>query len=64
MQTGFYSKYLRLKNGRRKYNDGSESDENFSGIVADEAKWRGDKMAAMFLSKIEYYRGSSAQPLV
>ena len=39
-------------------------DENFQGLVADEAKWRGDKMAAMFLSKIEFYRGSSAQPLV
>ena len=39
-------------------------DENFQGLVADEAKWRGDKMSAMFLSKIEFYRGSSAQPLV
>lgn len=39
-------------------------DENFSGLVADEAKWRGDKMAAMFLSKIEFYRGGTAKPLV
>lgn len=39
-------------------------DEHFSGGKAEEAKWRGDKMAAMFLSKIEYYRNSSATPLL
>ena len=39
-------------------------DENFSGTIADEAKWRGDKMAAMFLSKIQYYRNSNATPLI
>lgn len=38
-------------------------DESFEGVKADEAKWRGDKMAVMFLSKINYYRGSSAIPL-
>ena len=38
--------------------------EHFSGEKADEAKWRGDKMAAMFLSKIEYYRNNSATPLL
>jgi hemoglobin len=36
----------------------------FRGTKADEAKWRGDKMAAMFLSKITYYRNNSARPLV
>lgn len=30
----------------------------FSGEKANEAKWRGDRMAAMFLSKIDYYRGN------
>jgi len=39
-------------------------DEHFTGEKADEAKWRGDKMAAMFLSKIEYYRNNSATPLL
>lgn len=38
--------------------------EHFSGEKADEAKWRGDKMAVMFLSKIEYYRNNSATPLL
>lgn len=39
-------------------------DEHFAGAKADEAKWRGDKMAVMFLSKIEYYRNNSATPLL
>jgi hemoglobin len=39
-------------------------DEHFTGTKADETKWRGDKMAAMFLSKIEYYRNNSATPLL
>ncbi|MBN8880627.1 MAG: group III truncated hemoglobin [Sphingobacteriales bacterium] len=39
-------------------------DEHFAGAKADEAKWRGDKMAVMFLSKIEYYRNNSAKPLL
>lgn len=30
-------------------------DRFFIGAVADEAKWRGDKMAEMFLSKIEHF---------
>ena len=38
-------------------------DKLFAGPKADEAKWRGDKMAVMFLSKINYYKGSSAIPL-
>jgi len=38
-------------------------DGHFAGEKADEAKWRGDKMAAMFLYKIDYYRNSSAIPL-
>ena len=36
---------------------------HFEGAVAEEAKWRGDKMAALFLGKIEYYRSGSGTPL-
>ena len=39
-------------------------DRHFKGSKAEEAKWRGDKMAAMFLSKIEYYRQNSGTPLL
>lgn len=39
-------------------------DGHFQGPKADEAKWRGDKMAVMFLSKINYYRNNSATPLI
>src|SRR5690606_27850645 len=39
-------------------------DRHFSGPKADEAKWRGDKMAVMFLSKINHYQNSSAVPLI
>ncbi len=35
----------------------------FEGEKANEAKWRGDKMAVMFLSKIQYFRSSNTQPL-
>lgn len=38
-------------------------DNYFSGEKADEAKWRGDKMATMFLYKIEYYKNNNAIPL-
>ncbi len=39
-------------------------DNHFEGVIADEAKWRGDKMAAMFLYKIDSYRNNSAKPLL
>jgi hemoglobin len=39
-------------------------DENFIGEKAKEAKWRADKMAVMFLSKIEYYKNNPSIPLV
>lgn len=39
-------------------------DRLFEGPKATEAKWRGEKMAAMFLSKIEYYRENGAAPLL
>ena len=39
-------------------------DMYFEGERAREAKWRGDKMAIMFLSKIEYYSAHPGQPLL
>lgn len=39
-------------------------DDLFYGPLAEEAKWRGNRMATMFLSKIEYYRGNNAIPLL
>lgn len=39
-------------------------DHHFKGTRADEAKWRGDKMAVLFLAKISYYRNHSATPLI
>src|SRR5690606_18112702 len=38
-------------------------DQHFKGKLADEAKWRGDKMALMFLSKITYFRNHDSHPL-
>ncbi|MCW5909988.1 MAG: group III truncated hemoglobin [Cyclobacteriaceae bacterium] len=38
-------------------------DEHFSGEKAERAKWQGERMAEMFLSKIQYYRDSSSTPL-
>lgn len=38
-------------------------DSLFTGEKANEAKWRGDKMAVMFLSKINYYKDNPAIPL-
>ncbi|TWF40629.1 hemoglobin [Chitinophaga polysaccharea] len=39
-------------------------DDHFEGDIAEEAKWRGVKMAGMFLSKIEYYSTNGGRPLV
>lgn len=39
-------------------------DEYFFGEKAEEAKWRAEKMAAMFLMKIEYYKNSQTKPIV
>jgi len=36
----------------------------FEGDKAEEAKWRAEKMATMFLSKIEYYRRHASKPLL
>ncbi len=38
-------------------------DQHFVGKIADEAKWRGNKMAELFMAKIDYYKDSSANPL-
>ncbi|WP_113663788.1 group III truncated hemoglobin [Pedobacter nanyangensis] len=39
-------------------------DEFFVGEKAEEAKWRGSRMAEMFMFKIDYYRNNNAQPLL
>jgi hemoglobin len=39
-------------------------DDHFSGEKAIEAKWRGDKMAVTFLSKIVYYRNNAGTALL
>lgn len=39
-------------------------DELFEGPIADEAKWRAEKMARMFMSKIEYFRGYKGKTLL
>ncbi|MFC3198715.1 group III truncated hemoglobin [Parapedobacter deserti] len=41
----------------------STVDRFFEGEKAEEAKWRGEKMAVMFLSKINFYRSSTSKPL-
>lgn len=37
-------------------------DELYSGPIAEEAKWRSNRMAAVFLSKIAYQRSSDSKP--
>ncbi|OKL42024.1 group III truncated hemoglobin [Pontibacter flavimaris] len=39
-------------------------DELFSGEKAEEAKWRAQKMADMFASKIEYYKQNSGRTIL
>jgi hemoglobin len=39
-------------------------DQFFAGEKAERAKWQGERMAEMFLSKIQYYRNHSGTPLV
>lgn len=39
-------------------------EELFKGEKADEARWRADKMAAMFQMKISHYRSLAAKGLV
>ncbi|MEK6450818.1 MULTISPECIES: group III truncated hemoglobin [unclassified Myroides] len=41
----------------------STVDELYEGKLAEEAKWRAERMAAMFLSKIEYFRDMGSKPL-
>lgn len=40
------------------------ADALFEGDKATRAKWQGQRMAEMFLSKIEYYRNNSSTPLL
>lgn len=39
-------------------------DELFEGEKAIKAKWQGERMAEMFLTKIEYYRNNPSIPLL
>lgn len=39
-------------------------DELFDGEIAEEAKWRADKMANMFMHKLDYYRQHNLNPLI
>ncbi|HET8810794.1 MAG TPA: group III truncated hemoglobin [Flavobacteriaceae bacterium] len=39
-------------------------DEHFTGKIADDAKWRSEKMAEMFQFKLEYYQGTDKKPLL
>ena len=38
-------------------------DDNFTGEKAEEAKWRADRMAELFLSKLTYYQERDSKPL-
>lgn len=38
--------------------------EHFKGAIAEEAKWRANKMAEMFISKIAYYRDNNSTSLL
>lgn len=39
-------------------------DELFEGEIAEEAKWRADKMAHMFMHKLEFYKKNRLNPLI
>lgn len=39
-------------------------DEYFVGEKAEKAKWQADRMAEMFLHKIQYYKNNPTRPLV
>lgn len=39
-------------------------EDHFTGKVAEEAKWRSEKMAEMFQFKLEYYKHSEKKPLI
>lgn len=39
-------------------------DELYAGERADEAKWRAEKMAQMFMHKLEFYQNNRSKPLI
>jgi hemoglobin len=43
---------------------GQTVDQFFEGDVAEEAKWRGERMAGVFLSKLEYLQKYDIKPLI
>lgn len=40
------------------------ADELFAGPNTERAKWQGERMAAMFLAKINYYQNNTSIPLL
>jgi hemoglobin len=42
----------------------STIDSLFEGEKAEEAKWRAEKMAEMFLMKITYFKNNNARPII
>ena len=56
VQKDHFKQWLHLFNGT--------VDELFEGPKATRAKWQGERMAEMFLSKIEYYNSNPATPLL
>lgn|SRR5699024_2799455 len=38
--------------------------EHFQGELAEEAKWRSERMAEMFLQRIRYFKDRSTKPLI
>lgn len=51
-----FQKWVKIFNGT--------VDELFWGEKANRAKWQGERMAELFLSKIQYYRNNSSIPLI
>lgn len=51
-----FDQWVRLFNGT--------VDDLFAGEKAERAKWQGERMAEMFLMKIQYYKDGSSIPLM
>lgn len=39
-------------------------DDHFDGEIAEEAKWRSQRMAEMFMFKINYHKNNQTNPLI
>lgn len=56
VDTAHFERWLKLFN--------QTVDDLFEGEKATRAKWQGERMAELFLSKINYYRNNSSTPLL